>query len=136
MNNTSNNCPCCSGNSFANCCEPLLTGAFQATTAEQLMRSRYTAYASDAIAYILNTTHPSTRNFYNAASIKEWAESSTWQKLEIVSTEKGTEADVIGYVQFKAYFLDEKMKPQMHHEYSTFKKVDERWYFVEEKILA
>jgi SEC-C motif domain protein len=136
MNTTPYNCPCCSGNAFTNCCEPILRGISQAYTAEQLMRSRYTAYARSAIAYILKTTHSSTRNAYNATTIKDWADSSTWKKLEIISIEKGAETDVIGYVQFKAYFLDDMHKPPMHHEYSTFKKVDGIWYFVDGKILA
>ena len=45
-------CPCSSGKEFAECCEPILTQAKKAATAEELMRSRYTAYATgNAVSY-------------------------------------------------------------------------------------
>ncbi|EKA60046.1 SecC motif-containing protein [Janibacter hoylei PVAS-1] len=37
-------CPCGTGSPFASCCGPLLASEGQAETAEQLMRSRYTAH--------------------------------------------------------------------------------------------
>ena len=45
-------CPCCSGKPFAECCEPVIAGARKATSAEELMRSRYSAYATGAIDWI------------------------------------------------------------------------------------
>jgi SEC-C motif domain protein len=128
-------CPCCSGKEFRVCCEPFITKVAFPLTAEQLMRSRYTAYATHAIVYILETTHTSTRKYDNALSIKEWAESSIWQRLEIISIEKGSVTDIIGYVEFKAYFLDSKKKAVVHNEYSTFKKEQNVWYFVEGEIV-
>ena len=36
-------CPCGSGGAYAECCEPIITGAREADTPEQLMRARYSA---------------------------------------------------------------------------------------------
>lgn len=47
-------CYCCSGKTFADCCEPFVTLKANATTAEELMRSRYTAYALANATYIIN----------------------------------------------------------------------------------
>lgn len=103
-------------------------------TAEQLMRSRYTAYARCDVPYIIHTTHPSTRAQYNPKAIKEWAASSVWEKLEIVSTNKGAVTDTIGYVEFKAYYSDSKKQHHIHHEYSTFEKSGTTWFFVEGEV--
>lgn len=124
-------CYCCSGKKFASCCEPFLTGIAKPLTAEELMRSRYSAYVTVNIEYLLKTTHPSTRKFHDAESIKTWAESNNWQKLEIISTEKGTAKDKQGIVEFKAYYFDSNSNPQIHHEVSNFQKELSKWFFVD-----
>ena len=127
-------CACCSGKMYEMCCHIFINGITYPTTAEQLMRSRYTAYALCEFAYIINTTHPSTRRQYSSKAIKEWAASSVWKKLEIISTNKGTSSDAIGYVEFKAYYSDSEDQNHIHHEFSTFKKIDANWVFVEGKV--
>ena len=42
-------------------------------TAEELMRSRYSAYVTRNVAYILETTSPKFRKYYSPKSILEWA---------------------------------------------------------------
>lgn len=54
-------CPCGSGAGYATCCEPLHDGARDTATAEELMRSRYTAYAMGLADYLFRTWHPRTR---------------------------------------------------------------------------
>ena len=128
-------CYCCSGRKFEDCCQPFIRGEKKPSTAEALMRSRYSAYATVEIEYILRSTHPSTRKFHNAEEIENWARSSVWQKLEIVSTDQGKAQDKRGTVEFKAYFLDENRQPQIHHERSNFAKVLGKWFFVDGKIV-
>ncbi|MEZ4604998.1 MAG: SEC-C metal-binding domain-containing protein [Desulfobacterales bacterium] len=38
-------CPCGSGNPYADCCRPIITGEKPAKTARDLMQARYSAYA-------------------------------------------------------------------------------------------
>ncbi len=127
-------CYCSSGDAFAHCCEPFLTNELAPETAEELMRSRYAAYVLANVEYILSTTHNSTRKSYSANSIKKWATSSKWLKLEIVSTDRGSMSDFIGYVEFKAYYLNEKNFPHIHQEYSHFIKENGRWYFLKGEV--
>jgi SEC-C motif domain protein len=126
-------CYCCSDRKFADCCQPFIIGITKPSTAEALMRSRYSAYTTFAVEYILRTTHSSTRRFNNAESIENWARSSVWQKLEIVSITKGETKDKQGTVEFKAYFLDKNGQPQIHHEISNFAKELGKWFFVDGK---
>ncbi len=123
-------CYCCSGKLFSTCCEPFIAGIHKPGTAEELMRSRYSAYATVAVEYIMQTTHISERARYNRKSIKEWAESSVWEKLEIISATQGRPEDTTGFVEFKAFYKDKAQKPHVHHEYSTFKKENDSWFFV------
>ena len=50
-------CPCLSGMSYESCCEPLHREKQRAATAEQLMRSRYSAFALAEVDYLI-ATHP------------------------------------------------------------------------------
>lgn len=127
-------CACCSGKMYEMCCHVFISGILKPVTAEQLMRSRYTAYTLCDVSYIINTTHPSTRGQYNPKAIKEWAASSIWKKLEIISTNKGASTDTIGHVEFKAYYSDSENQNHIHHEYSTFEKIGTNWFFVEGKV--
>jgi SEC-C motif-containing protein len=128
-------CYCCSNRKFEDCCLPFIGGAAKPSTAEALMRSRYSAYATVSVEYILRTTHPSTRKFHDAESIENWAKSSVWQKLEILSKIAGEAQDKRGTVEFKAYFWDTNRQPQIHHEISNFAKELGKWFFVDGKTL-
>lgn len=90
------------------------------------MRSRYSAYATVAVDYLLQTTHPATRKYYAAKAIREWAEQNTWMKLEIIAVTATT-------VTFKAYYLNAENLPEVHSEHSTFRQEKGVWYFVEGK---
>ncbi len=128
-------CYCCSGKEFEDCCQPFISGASKPARAEELMRSRYSAYATVAVEYLIKTTHPATRKLHDAGAIENWAKSSVWQKLEIISKTNGETKDKTGTVEFKAYFLDLKGQPQIHHERSNFTKELGKWFFVDGKIL-
>lgn len=117
-------CFCGSGSSFEQCCEPFHQGKKLPQTALELMRSRYAAYVVCDVNYILETTIHRFRKYYSAKSIHEWATSSTWLGLEIVSFSENR-------VKFIATFLDEKKHLVQHKEDSTFEKLGDRWYFVD-----
>lgn len=76
-------CPC-GGAAYATCCGPFVGGAALPATAEQLMRSRYTAYTLGNEAYLRATWHPSTCP--SEAIVEEsGAEKTKWLGLEIKS---------------------------------------------------
>lgn len=123
-------CYCGSSTSFELCCQPVIMGERKAATAQELMRSRYSAYATVATDYIVKTTHASEQKNYTASSIENWAKSSRWQKLEILSRTLGGQQDERGEVEFKAYYLDTKGALNVHHENSSFVKENGQWYFL------
>jgi SEC-C motif-containing protein len=128
-------CPCGSGNDYKSCCEVFHSGAKDAPTAEILMRSRYSAFATNKIKYIGQTHVPGTEDF-DEKEAQDWAVNSTWNKLEIVDTEKGQEADDDGMVEFKAFYSDKEGNDYVHHEISTFKKMDGKWLYGSGQIVG
>jgi SEC-C motif-containing protein len=121
-------CYCNSNKAFSACCEPLLRGKQQATTAEQLMRSRYSAYVVADISYLMNSHHPLTRPTKERKSIAKWTKAVTWMGLEIISKQKGEPNDNEGYVTFKALFI-ENGEIENIHENSYFVKENNTWYY-------
>lgn len=121
-------CYCNSQKDFNQCCEPILLGIRQAETAEQLMRSRYSAYAVADINYLLNSHHKYTRPTKERKNILKWTKSVRWMGLEILATQKGNVIDKDGYVEFKAIF-EENGKLECIHEKSYFVKEAGRWFY-------
>ncbi|MBP9681839.1 MAG: YchJ family protein [Bacteriovorax sp.] len=126
----SKTCACGSEKSYKECCEPYLLGTQKPSTAEQLMRSRYTAFAVGEMDYIYNTHHESTRKGLDMDGVKSWALNSEWLGLEILGTDKGSEKDSEGQVEFRCKF-NFNGKEQAHHELSTFTKENGQWFFVD-----
>ena len=122
-------CPCCSGKTHAQCCRPLLEGQ-PAPTAEALMRSRYCAYQQHNTAYLLATTHPGQQAQVRQQGLYQQRSDTQWYKLEIITTESGSTCDQQGMVEFRAWFRDCENPEKVHHERSSFVRVDGRWYFV------
>jgi len=125
-----NICPCGSGATYADCCEPLINGTRPAETAEKLMRARYCAYVRVEMDFLFESTHPDHRQGYDQKGTREWAESAEWEGLEIVATEKGGVDDNTGEVEFIARFKD-KGGEREHHERAGFKRESGRWLFTE-----
>lgn len=119
---TATACPC-GGGPFADCCGPLLEGKRAAETAEQLMRSRYTAYALGRNDYLLATWHPSTR----PASMSADA-ALKWIGLT-VEHEHATDPSH-AEVRFLARY---RLGGRAHrmHEHSRFERMAGRWYYVD-----
>ncbi|ACL03382.1 YchJ family protein [Desulfatibacillum aliphaticivorans] len=128
-------CPCGSEKEYAQCCEPFIKGGDYAKTAEQLMRSRYTAYTLAEIDYIRDTIDPDNNDDFDENSARDWAENSEWHSLEIVSTFKGGEDDEAGQVEFIADYSQKNARTK-HHELADFRKIDGKWYFVDGEAVA
>jgi len=123
------NCYCGSEKTFESCCQPYIEGLKLPKNPEALMRSRYAAYVIQNADYLIATTHISQRKHYSVSEILEWAKSNTWIKLEVISAKENR-------VEFKAYYLDENEKAQVHHEKSTFKLENEKWFYVDGEFFG
>jgi SEC-C motif domain protein len=125
----SGSCPCLSGEQYVDCCGRFHGGSAEAATAEQLMRSRYSAFVLLDAGYLLKTWHASSR-----PADLDFDPGLQWRRLDIVSVERGGPLDTEGMVEFKAHFRHDGERG-VHHETSRFVRVDRRWYYVDAVAL-
>ena len=122
-------CPCGRNKIYQDCCGLIHKSLKEAETAEDLMRSRYTAFVKGNGQYLQKSHHPKTRpSKKEAIEIEEWAKSVDWIKLEVLNSTKGTSIDTEGTVEFKAYFY-ENSRVSIIHENSYFEKVSGLWEY-------
>ena len=114
-------CACSSAKPYSECCQTYHSKSAFAQTPEQLMRSRYSAYALHLVDYLWDTTHPAKRYLYDKADMEKWAKDNHWLRLEIIVAQKEV-------VEFKAFY-QQGLKEFIHHERSIFKKEDGKWYY-------
>jgi SEC-C motif-containing protein len=119
------NCPCLSGEQYAHCCGRFHRGEAEAPTAEQLMRSRYSAFVVLDAGYLLRTWHPDTR-----PAELELDPTVLWRRLDIVATRRGGPLDSEGTVEFAAHFRHDGERG-VQREASRFVRVDRRWYYLD-----
>lgn len=127
-------CPCGSNKDYALCCRPLIKGEQAAGTAEQLMRSRYSAFVNKEMDYILSSLHPDRRADYDEQSSRAWAENAAWHGIKILKTTAGGPDDTEGQVEFVVSYTENGAR-QEHHELSAFEKKDGSWYFSTGKTM-
>lgn len=119
-----NHCPCGNPLPYEDCCGRVHAGG-AAPTAEALMRSRYSAFATGDTEYLLHSWHPSTR-----PGELRLDPSQRWERLEIVSTSGGGLLHAEGTVEFRAHYRHSSHNGVLH-ERSRFTRVDGRWVYVD-----
>ncbi len=120
-----NQCPCGSNLPFSSCCKIIIEDHSKAKTAEQLMRSRYTAFIQKNDKHILCSWDEKTR----PESLNHEDHPVSWLSLTVNESKEGGENDLTGSVQFTATYIENGQLSELN-ELSTFKKKDELWFYV------
>jgi SEC-C motif-containing protein len=118
-------CPCGTGLTYAECCGRLHDGTATAGTAEQLMRSRYSAFAVGDPAYLLATWHPSTR-----PGRLELDPDVRWTGLEVLGGTGGSLLATEGTVAFRAHWVAGGVRGTQEED-SRFVREGGRWVYVD-----
>ncbi|CAG37259.1 YchJ family protein [Desulfotalea psychrophila] len=126
MITTESTCPCGSEEPFGKCCLRIINNHSLAKTAEELMRSRYTAFVIKDNGYILKTWSKKTR----PRKLQEDINPIQWIDLIIENTSKGLAEDTTGEVEFTVHFLEGKEFCVLH-EKSRFRKSKNLWYYID-----
>ena len=82
------------------------------------MRSRYTAFSLHQFDYLQQTS-------IEKMTVNEPVD---WVKLSIIKSNKGGLKDLVGTVEFKAFYLDQHSLFVLHEE-SHFVKKEGRWFY-------
>jgi SEC-C motif-containing protein len=136
------NCYCGNNQSFEQCCELIIKGKLLAKTPEQLMRSRYSAYATKNANYIYKTYADSSRKKQSIEEIKDWAQQTNWIKLNIISSIESNENEGLSlheqnshpFVEFCARYIHNKRICQLK-EKSHFVLEDGKWRYLDGDII-
>jgi len=108
---------------------PLHYHKAKAETAEELMRSRYSAYFFRLVEYLVETTHPDTREPNLKAELDATIHETNWYFLTILSTSKGGKEDKVGKIEFTARcYVDGEAKELQ--ERSRFKRHKGAWKYM------
>ncbi|GAA1933449.1 YchJ family protein [Kitasatospora viridis] len=118
-------CPCGLPADYADCCGRLHRGLARATSAEQLMRSRYSAFVVRDTAYLLRSWHPDTR-----PAELELGPEPVWERLEILGSTEGGPFHTAGTVEFRAHFREHGVAGSLH-ENSRFLRHEGDWVYLD-----
>lgn len=116
-------CPCGLPASYADCCGRLHRGQAAAATAEQLMRSRFSAFAVQDAAYLRRTWHPDTR-----PADLDFDSGLRWERLEVLAHTDGGPFHAEGTVTFRAHYR-EGGRAGVMTEHSAFVRHEGAWVY-------
>ena len=129
MSNQGTSCPCHSGKSYRECCEPYHRGGIP-ENALVLMRSRYAAYAMHLADYIMATTHRNHRSY--SSNVAKWRRDilafSSTTRFTGLAIRAFSDGAVEAYVTFTAQ-LEQNGKDASFTEKSRFVKEKGRWLY-------
>lgn len=121
-------CYCGKNKPYSDCCELLHLGKKIASTAEKLMRSRYSAFATQNFSYLLKTQDVKTIHQFDLESNKKWAAGVTFIRLEILNSSQGINT---GTVEFNAHYkINSTGEIHIHNEKSQFKLDQGHWHYI------
>lgn len=124
------NCPCSSQQLYQSCCQPLHNGKLTASSAQQLMCSRYSAFCLGKIDYLINTLLPEKRQADDEQILGETIKQTQWLGLKII---KHSQQRQTASVEFVAFYKDNPIGQL--HERSRFIKHNGRWFYIDSEIL-
>lgn len=122
-------CPCGSGAAFDACCGAIHAGSATARTAEELMRSRYAAFAAGDEGYLLRSWHPATR----PESLR-LDPGHRWVRLEVLDAVGGP-GDEAGTVTYRAHAQGPDGRGAVLTERARFGRRGGRWVYVGGEVL-
>lgn len=122
-------CPCGSGSLLDTCCGRYHAGT-PAPSAEQLMRSRYSAYVLGLIDYLHATTLPAQQASLDLQAMREWSAASTWLGLQVEHSQVLRGQPEHALVSFTARWHDQAGE-HAQHERSAFVQHAGKWYFID-----
>lgn len=128
----SKNCYCQSGKPFKECCEPYIKGLNKPADPEILMRSRFSAFCTQSIDYLLATHHPTRHSTNERAELEKACASTQWTTLKVIES---YHAGNKGTVEFVAFFDQGTNEPGQLHERSNFVLENDQWFYVDGEFL-
>lgn len=121
-------CPC--GHSlYSQCCQPFHDGLQKPSTAEELMRSRYSAFALKQPQYLWQTLHSSQQPTTSLNELTKSVQAQEFQSLTVIQCKQGQAKDNEGIVEFRAVYKHGQGLAFLQ-ERSRFVKEAGQWFYL------
>ena len=121
------NCPCTNDKTYQECCKTIIDATKEASTPEELMRSRYSAFAKSENKYLIFSTLKKNHHKNDLQELQTLNNNVVWLKLEIIDAYENI-------VEFKAYYK-ENNEIKILHEKSSFEKEDGLWKYASGELF-
>ena len=122
-------CPCGSESKYSDCCLPFHKYETFPVTAEQLMKSRFSAFELHLKDYLMKTWDEITR----PGNI-EFTPDLHWNRLVINGRKKGRKKDQEGWVTFIAYYQVGSEEGSLHEKSFFRRNKSGHWQYVDGEI--
>ncbi|WP_237260433.1 YchJ family protein [Thiomicrorhabdus immobilis] len=122
-------CVCGSQKSYAECCMPFHHGIAKPETAEQLMRSRFSAFELLLEEYLMDSWDKVTRPGHI-----DFTPGLHWTKLVINGRKQGRKKDQQGWVTFVAYYQLGSEQGHLHEKSFFTRNEQGEWQYVDGEI--
>lgn len=150
-------CFCGSNLDFSSCCLPYINKEVSPQTPEQLMRSRFSAYAFGNAQYIFDTYAKSSQIAQSVKDIDDWSHSCVWIALEIHPIADNLNKTTEQFVEFSAFYITDNTLCELREksrfvieentvstvtanveieENSDFKTQLKQWRYIDGDIIA
>ena len=99
------------------------------------MRSRYSAFCTGSVDYLIASLHPDFRQPDDRAQLAATLEHCEWLQLTILDCQQGQPNDDRGEVEFIARYRQHGQPGQLH-ERSRFVQQQGRWFYLDGDSLT
>ncbi|KZN58598.1 YchJ family protein [Pseudoalteromonas luteoviolacea] len=124
-------CFCGQALPFEQCCNLFIAGQSKPENAEQLMRSRYSAYCVKNGEYIVSTYASEKRHEHTVEDILLFANQVEFVNLEVIHSDQDQSFQ---YVEFKASYIEDQQL-EVLHERSRFIKEGGKWMYLDGNLF-
>ena len=112
-------CPCGSERAYSLCCQAIILAKKSASSPEQLMRSRYSAYATEQFEYIFLTYASASQVEQSIEDSAQWSKQTHWLKLiihQVSDYQKDLASHNSAQVEFSAFYRHQGQIWQMREK--------------------
>jgi SEC-C motif-containing protein len=123
-------CPCGTKKSYHKCCGIFHNGSQNPLSAEELMRSRYSAYALKNLTYIKNTMTGKAALGFSLPEAERHQNYGSWLGLDVMNSLNDKKNPDHAFVEFRALH-NFKGTMSVLHELSEFTRIEGCWFYID-----
>ena len=126
-------CHCGSDIFFSDCCFLVWQQLDSASSAEQVMRARHSAYVQGNVDFLCFSTLPVQQPKLNLVQMRAWSQGTEWLGLKVLSHQLAAHSTRHAWVIFTVSCREDGQS-YTHHERSAFVRDADSWRFIDPTV--